>query len=249
LDTDATLEFMKDSSAAEIEDLSVEETSVLEDLGDVHLVRERIDLQFLEKGTLGTINFDTGFNNLLSGNNFDLTLDNLGVDLKVLEESGLLWVKTGWSSWNPYIVWGDHTWLGWGWSDFSIKNVFNLAKISVGEDNVGVSLKLEKDLVDVIILSPVGSTSGVEVGLTVLWGGVESGKGCFHEGILSHDHDGIDLSQLLSETTNLFGRNVVSINEESIVVFSSSLLESFPVGFLFDSLFRFLNGSWHFCLK
>jgi hypothetical protein len=174
LDTGGSLEFGEDSTGAEVQDLSVEETSILENLGDHHLVRERIDLQFLEKGTLGTIYSNTGFNNLLGNNNFNLGLDNLGLDLKILEERSLLWIKSGWSGWDPYIGWGNHTWLGWGWSDFFIEDLLNLGKISVGEDNIGVSLKLEDDLLDVVIGSPVGSTYGSVIGITIFWLGVKS---------------------------------------------------------------------------
>jgi hypothetical protein len=65
------------------------------------------------------------------------------------------------------------------------------------------------------------------------------------EGFLSHDHVGINLSQSRSDFTDLLGRNVVSINEESVVVFSGGLLKSSPVGFFLESLFGFLFG-WHF---
>lgn len=111
-----------------------------------------------------------------------------------------------------------------------------MGKISVGEDDVNVTLKLSEDLVDVIVLGPVGSTSGMEIILFLGWCGVKSGKGGFHEGVFTHDHVGVDSSKSGSDLTDLFGRNVVSVNEESVVVFSGGLLESSPVSFLLDSL-------------
>jgi len=205
LDTGGSLEFGEDGGSAKIKDLGIEETSVLKNLGDLHLVRERIDLQFLEKLGLGSVNLLTFGNNLLGGNNLDLTFNNLGLDLKILEERGELWIKTGGSSWDGYVLRSDHTWLGWGWSDFLVKDLLNLGKISVGEDNVSVSLKLKKDLFDVIVLGPVGTTSGSVILITFLWLSVKSGEGSFHEGVLSHDHVGIDLSQSSSDFTDLLG--------------------------------------------
>jgi hypothetical protein len=183
LDTGGSLEFGEDSGSAKIKDLGVKETTVLENLGDLHLIRERIDLQFLEKLGLGSVNLLTCGNNLLGSNNFDLTFNNLGLDLKILEERGELWIKTGGSSWDGYVTRSDHTWLGWGWSDLLIKNFLNFGKISVGEDNVSVSLKLIKDFLDIIVLGPVGTTSGSEIIFILGWSSIESGEGSFHEGL------------------------------------------------------------------
>ena len=64
--------------------------------------------------------------------------------------------------------------------------------------------------------------------------------------VLSHDHVGIDLSELPSDHSNLLGGDVVGRHEHSVLVLGGDSLESSPVGFLLDSLFRFLDG-WHLC--
>jgi hypothetical protein len=154
----------------------------LKNLSDLHLILERIDLQFIKKLGLGGTNLISGNNNLLGGDDINLSLDNLCLDLKVTEERGLLWIKTGWSSWDLHICWGDHSWFSWGWSLLEIKDGFHLSEITVGEDKVDVSLKLKQDLLDVGVEDPgLGSLSVVLIGL--LWLGVGSGKGGLHEGL------------------------------------------------------------------
>jgi hypothetical protein len=120
---------------------------------------------------LGGTNLFSGSDNLLLSDDINLSLDNLGLDLKITEESGLLWIKTGGSCWDNHISWGDHTWLSWGWSFLDIKDGFDLSEISVGEDKVDVSLKLKQDLFNVAVENP-GLNSLIVIIITFFWLGV-----------------------------------------------------------------------------
>jgi len=219
------LEFSEDGLGVKGEDLGIEDLSVLKDLGDLHLVLEWIDLQFVQKDGLSSINLFSGNNDLLGGDNFNLGLDNLGLDLQVLEESSLLWVESGGSSWDEDILWCNHTGLGWGWSDLFVEDSLDISEVSVGEDDVDVSLEEWDDLFDVFVEFP-GSLSFLVVFITFYWFGVGGTEGSLHEGVLSHDHVSTDLSKLISDHADLLGGDRVGVDEHSVVVFSGNMLES-----------------------
>lgn len=149
----STLELSEDGVGGKGKNLGVEDLSGLENLGDLHLVRERIDLQFIEKKSLSSINLISDEDDLLGSNDLNLGLDNLGCDLKLLEETSLLWIKTGGSSWDNDIIWSDHTSLSWGWSNLGVKDSLDFGEVSVGEDDVDVTLKLLENKLDVWVES------------------------------------------------------------------------------------------------
>ena len=182
LDGNGLLELIKNRVGSELKDGGIEDATILKDLLDVHLISERIDLQFIEKGSLGGINLLTGDDDLLVSNNFDLGLNNLGLDLEGLEERGLLWIKTSWSLWDGYIIWGEHTGLGWRWSNLIVEDALDITEISVGENDVSVTLELGDDLFDVGAEFP-GALSLLVVVISLFWLGVSFGKGGLHEGL------------------------------------------------------------------
>ena len=83
----------------------------------MHLVLERSNLEFVEKGRLTSGDLVIGRNNLNWVNDFDLTFDDLGLDVKGLEERCLLRVHTSGTSRNGHISWSDSTDSGWGFSN------------------------------------------------------------------------------------------------------------------------------------
>ena len=94
LDSDGILELGEDDIGGKVKNSGIEERAVLEDSLNFNLVSEGIDLELVKEGSLGAVNLLSLGDDLLVGNNFNLGLDNLGLDVKVLEESGLLWIKT-----------------------------------------------------------------------------------------------------------------------------------------------------------
>jgi len=83
----------------------------------VHLVLERSNLELVEKGRLTSGDLVISGNNLNWVNDFDLTFNDLGLDVKGLEERGLLWVHTSGTSRNSHIRWSDSNDSGWSFSD------------------------------------------------------------------------------------------------------------------------------------
>lgn len=86
-------------------------------------------------------NSDTSGNNLFLVDDFNLGLNNLGLDVQLLEERCLLGIKTSGSSSDPHIIWGNSTNLGWGFSGFLVKDFLDFRKISIREDNTSVTLE------------------------------------------------------------------------------------------------------------
>jgi len=82
----------------------------------VHLVLEGSNLEFFEEGSLTSSDLIISRDDLDGVNNFDLTFDNLGLDVKGLEERGLFWVHTSWAGWNGHISGGEGTNFSWGFS-------------------------------------------------------------------------------------------------------------------------------------
>jgi len=138
LDIDGFLELGKNVSGGDVEDGGIEDGSVLEDLLDVHLILERIDLKLIEESGLGSTDLVTSPNNLFLGNDFNLSLNNLGLDLESLEERCLLGIETGGTSRDGYISGGEHTGLGGRRSGLRVEDLLNLGEVAIGEDHVGV---------------------------------------------------------------------------------------------------------------
>ena len=189
----------------------------------MHLVGEWIDLELVEESSLGTGDSLAGNNDLLLSDDINLGLHNLGLNLQGLEETCLLWIKTSGSWLDRHIVWSEHTSLCWGWSDLLIEHLLDLAKITVGQNEVCVSNELRHDLVDVWVVAE-GILSVLIIGIILLWGLIGLGQSSLHQGVLAHDHVGIDLSESRSNLQELQTGDVVCVDEENVLVVSDCLL-------------------------
>lgn len=183
LDINGLLELSKDRLRSDVEDGGIEDGSVLEDLLDVHLILEGIDLKLIEESGLGSTDLITSPNDLLLSDDFNLGLDNLGLDLEGLEEGGLLGIKTGGSRRNCDITRGNHTSLGGRRSRLSVEDLLDLGEVAIGEDHVGVVVELLRDLLDVVrVLKP--DVLQVLIGIITLLGLLEALlKGGSHESL------------------------------------------------------------------
>lgn len=83
------------------------EFAVFNESENVHLVLEWPDAKFLEEGSLGLSNFLILLDDSHGVDDFNLSLDNLGLDLQSLEESSLLRVETGGTWLNSHISGGE----------------------------------------------------------------------------------------------------------------------------------------------
>lgn len=223
LSRDGSLELRENGLRRKVEDRGVEHATVLQDFLDLHLVREWIDLELIEQSSLGTGDPFALGDDLLLGDDINLGFHNLSLDLQGLEETGLLWIETSGSWLNGHIVWGDHTGLGWRWSDFLVENGLDLIELTVGHDQTSVAAELSEDLVDVWIMLP-GTLSFLIILIARLWLLVGSGQSGFHQGVLAHDHVGIDLSESRSDLQELQTGDVVCVDKENILVVSDCLL-------------------------
>jgi hypothetical protein len=116
----------------------------------VHLVLEGTDLEFVKKGSLTSRDLLVLGDDLNVGDNLDLRLDNLGLDVKGLEEGSLLGVKTGGSSGDGHIGGGEGTDTGGGLTDLGVKNALDLGEVSAGEDEASVEGHLLGDLFELL---------------------------------------------------------------------------------------------------
>jgi len=91
---DSVLELVKNIIHGKIKDSGIKNVSILKNLGNSHVVLEWIDLELIKKSSLSTINLGVLENNLLLNDNFNLRLYNSGLDLKSLEETSLLGIKS-----------------------------------------------------------------------------------------------------------------------------------------------------------
>lgn len=105
--TDSILESSNDLLSIDVKDGRVEQVTVVIDHLDLHLIEERLDLKFVKKRSLGASNLLTTENNLHVVNDFDLTLNNLGLDRQVLEERCLFGVETSGTGLYPHIIRSD----------------------------------------------------------------------------------------------------------------------------------------------
>ena len=128
------------------------ESTVIQDIQDLHSVEEGSDLELVQEGSLTWGNLITISDDLDSVDDFDLTFDNLGLDVQGLEERGLLGVKTGWTSWDGHISVSKGADLGWGLSNLGVNDGLNSTEVSVGEDHADVKLELVSDQLELGLL-------------------------------------------------------------------------------------------------
>src|SRR5690606_17468055 len=92
-----------------------------------------LDVQLAQEGSLGGTDFVTLLDQSDLIGNFDLTLDDLGGDLKDLEERGLTRVTSGGSRGNGDIDRGDGSNSGRGGNLVGKDQVLDLSQVGVGE--------------------------------------------------------------------------------------------------------------------
>jgi len=80
---------------------------------------------------LRSVNLETFGDNFLISYDFNLCLDNLGLDVLGLEERGLFGIKTGGASSDPDIIWSDNSNLGWSFSLLGINDFLDFAEIAI----------------------------------------------------------------------------------------------------------------------
>lgn len=132
----------EDGVNSDVEDGWGVDSAVIKDVLDVHLVLKRSNLELVQESGLTGRDLLTLGDDLDGVDDFDLTLGDLGGDVQVLEEGGLLGVHTGTTSGDGHISGSNNTNLGGGLSNLRIKNLLDISKVSVGEDHTSVQHEL-----------------------------------------------------------------------------------------------------------
>jgi NADH:ubiquinone oxidoreductase subunit F (NADH-binding) len=73
----------------------------------VHLIAEGANLQLVQESSLGGFDLGACSDYLLVSDDFNLGLENLRLDVQLLEEAGLLGVKTSGTGADPHIIGGN----------------------------------------------------------------------------------------------------------------------------------------------
>lgn len=106
---DSGLEAAEDGGGVEVEDGLGEDGTVVVDLGDLHTVLKRLDVELLEEGGLGGLDLLALGGHLEILGDLDLSLDDLGGDVEGVEEVDLGGVETGGACGAGEVDGGDHT--------------------------------------------------------------------------------------------------------------------------------------------
>jgi len=120
----------------------------------MHLVAEGTNLELIEESSMSSLNLLTSSDDLLVSHDFNLGLHDLGLDVQLLEETGLLGVETGGTSADPHFNWCNGTSLCGGFTSLFVKNLLYLRKVTVAEDDACVTLEELDNSVELIALLP-----------------------------------------------------------------------------------------------
>jgi len=90
----------------------------------------------------------TFIDNLDGVYDFDLGLNNLGLDVEGLEEGSLFRVETSRSCGYSHITGSDGADFGWGLSDLRVENLLDFSEIAIGENHTSVEDELVNDLLE-----------------------------------------------------------------------------------------------------
>jgi hypothetical protein len=175
--------------------------SGVEDAVNLQAVREGLDVELLQQGSLGGAHLVTLLDEGHVVGDFDLALDDLGGDLQDLEKGGLSGVAASGARGHAHIDGGDGADTGRGRHSVGQNEVSDLGQVRVGEDEADVARHL-------------GGQGGVEMaGVRIQ----EGGQDLAHEGVLAHQDLGL-ATHLLSGDVHLLGADVVNIHNEHLGV-------------------------------
>lgn len=236
----ASSEVAEDLVVGDAEDLGVDElggailggSGPVEERDNVHLVLEWANLQTIKKGGLTGGNLITLRDNSDGVDDLNLGFHNLGCDVQGLEELGLLWVHTGGTWGNDDILGGEGTDLGRGSSDLGVEDILDGGEVTVCEDHTSVTGELVTNDVEVGTWLPATVTGHALLVILLSLIRLENDvlEGSLEVGVLSHDHLGVDGTELLSHDADLLGGDVVDLDEHNLLVLEAGILEIFPTG-------------------
>jgi len=137
-----------------------------------------------------------------------LSLRNLGGNLKGLEKGSLTGITSSRSLLDDNISGGKSSNTSRSRTYFSLKDLTNLSKVSVSENETNISTALTLEL----------TTGGSIVGFSILTDALT------HHGVLSHEDFSLS-TESLTGLLELSGSYIVNSNDEALGVGSEKLLE------------------------
>jgi hypothetical protein len=200
-----------DVSLSKVKDLGgVESTIIIDHLRDESIVEGR-EVQHVEENSLGWTDLVAFAEDLDVVDDFNVTTNNLGLNVNSLEEGSLLGIKTRGTLVDHDNAWSDGAYTSRGSDAVLNASVTNVRKITVGEDETNVTLDVWEDLHPLFVLS-LGDSSA-------------------HEGVLTEE----DLAAVAENDTNvleLLGANIVSVDDEDLGVLREVFLDLLEVKLL-----------------
>lgn len=212
-EADTTDELSAENILADVKDGAVEDRAVHKDLEELNTISEGKNVELLEQTSLGSTDLITLVDELELGNDFDLTLHDLSGDVEGLEPRGLSGVASSGSGGNKHILLGNLSSLGGGSLDVALDDGADLVEVLLDEDKTAVSDEVGGELADGVV--------GVLLN--------EGSDDLAHQGVLSHEHGGLMLAELLADLGELAGGNVVDTDDEDGLVRLEQLLHAAEV--------------------
>lgn len=123
----------------DVKNTRAEKLTVIVDLGHVHTVGERRDVQHVEEGGLGSADLESSLDELKFGGDFNGTTRNLGGDAQSLEEGCLIGRHAGVASGNEDIERREGTSTSRGSDSVGKDRGPNFLQVLVGEDKADVA--------------------------------------------------------------------------------------------------------------
>jgi len=209
-----------------VENFRGEDATVVVDVEDFHTEGEGLNIQLLQNGSFGVTDLLTFLAHSEFLGNFDLTLLNLGGDVKGVEEGNLGGIQTSWARWDDDFDGSESTDLSWGRDSVAFNHGLKLMDWGVGEDETDFTLAVLRKLFDLWEISV--ETLSEFVVLIIFLGSFKSDvDGLLDDGVFTADHITLLLlSQGKSDLLNLVGGNVFKLNDEALVVLGEVFVKS-----------------------
>jgi len=200
---DTTGELLHEELIGEIEDGGIEDGAILVDGHELQTVEKRLDVHLHEQDLFGKSNSLADFQDLDTGDQLNLTFDNLGGDVQSLKHSGGRGIQTGVTSGDVDDARGDDTGLGGGGELVLFDDVTDLVNIIgiVDEDETNVAPDNLNELLQ------------VQFGILILF---VSQAGTDH-GVLAHEH-GSGATELNTHHLHLSGTDEIGMDNQDVGV-------------------------------
>mmetsp|Transcript_28424 Transcript_28424/g.47008 ORF Transcript_28424/g.47008 Transcript_28424/m.47008 type:complete len:249 (+) Transcript_28424:194-940(+) len=200
-----------------IQYLGIKEGTTVIDSLQVETISKWFNTEFLQQGSLGSSHLLTSSNEWRIIRHLNLTLSNLGGNLKCLEKGRLTRITSGWTLGDNDGNRSQRSDTSWRWSRVGFENFPNFSQITIGKDETDIAAAHGNELFH----------GGARIFFDKFL------EDLAHHGILSHEDFGAAAKSLTSGL-KLHGTNIVDFDNETLGVSAQELLHLHEVlGFAF----------------